>query len=111
MVAAGTLNRRVDVLREVETGRDALNVATKSWQTVRTVWAARSAKGESEGFDDATGQRVARRTVTFTMRFTPDLSETDRLRCEGVTFNIVGIRELGFRDSIEVAAEAGAETP
>jgi SPP1 family predicted phage head-tail adaptor len=110
MVAAGILNRRVDVLREVETGRDPLNVPVKAWQTMRTVWAARSAKGESEAFDDATGQRVARRTVTFTMRFTTDLSETDRLRCEGVTYNVVGIRELGFRDSLEVTAEAGAET-
>jgi SPP1 family predicted phage head-tail adaptor len=111
MVAAGTLNRRVDVLREVETGRDALNMPVKAWQTIRTVWAARSAKAESEGFDDATGQRVARRTVTFILRFTADLAPTDRLRCEGVTYNITGIRELGFRDSLEVTAEAGAETP
>jgi SPP1 family predicted phage head-tail adaptor len=110
MVAAGDLDRRVDVLRQVRTGVDSLNAPIIAWQVVRTVWAARSAKAESENFDDTTGQRIARRTVTFSMRFTADLSETDRLRCEGVTFNVIGIREIGFRDALEVTAEAGADT-
>lgn len=110
MVAAGNLDRRVDVLRQVQTGVDSLNAPVIAWQVVRTVWAARVAKAESEGFDDTTRQRIARRTVTFSMRFTTDLHETDRLQCEGVTYNIVGIREIGFRDALEVAAEAGAET-
>ena len=40
------------------------------------------------------------------MRFTSDLTAVDRLRCNGVEYDIKGIREIGFREAIEVKAEA-----
>ena len=60
-------------------------------------------KSEDEAF--AAAQRYAKRTVTFRTYLQADLAETDRLRCDGVEFNIVGIRELGFRAGLEIAAE------
>ena len=74
------------------------------WSDIRTVWAAMKYESADEVF--AADQAYARRVVTFTMRFTSDLTAVDRLRCNGVEYDIKGIREIGFREAIEVKAEA-----
>jgi SPP1 family predicted phage head-tail adaptor len=100
---AGTLDRRVTVLRRVQVGETPLNEPIFEWQEVRTVWAAKVHKSEDEKF--AASQVYAQRVVTFRTRFMSDLAETDRLVCDGLTYNLKGIRELGRRDGLEVAAE------
>lgn len=74
------------------------------WSDIRTVWAAMKYDRADEEF--AAHQTYARRLVTFTMQFTSNLSAVDRLRCDGVTYEIKGIIEVGFREAIEVKAEA-----
>lgn len=74
------------------------------WSDIRTVWAAMKYDRADEEF--AAHQTYARRLVTFTMRFTSNLTALDRLRCDGVTYEIKGIIEVGFREAIEVKAEA-----
>jgi SPP1 family predicted phage head-tail adaptor len=97
-----TLNRRVTVERYTTIsggwGDEYL------WSDLRTVWGGVKYDAADEEF--AAGQAYARRVVTFTLRFTSDLTALDRLRCEGVTYEIKGIKEIGFRDGIEVKAEA-----
>lgn len=74
------------------------------WSDIRTVWASMKYESADEVF--AADQAYARRVVTFTMRFTSNLTAVDRLRCDGVTYDILGIKEVGFREAIEVKAEA-----
>lgn len=99
----GTLNRRVVIERYTTTGGGSWN-PEPVWTDLRTVWAALKYDSADEEF--AAGQAYARRVVTFTLRFTRDLTALDRLRCDGVSYEIKGIREIGFREAIEVKAEA-----
>lgn len=85
-------------------GRPTTPAAPSLWHDHRTVWAAMKYDSVDEEF--ASNQNYARRVVTFTMRFTSDLTAVDRLRCNGVEYDIKGIREIGFREAIEVKAEA-----
>lgn len=97
-----TLNRRVTVERRSATSGSWGDEYT--WSDLRTVWAGVKYDAADEEF--AAGQAYARRVVTFTLRFTSDLTALDRLRCEGATYEIKGIKEIGFREGIEVKAEA-----
>jgi SPP1 family predicted phage head-tail adaptor len=74
------------------------------WSDLRTIWAGMRYDSADEEF--AAGQSYARRIVTFTTRFTSDLTAVDRLRCMGVTYDILGIREVGNREGLEIKAEA-----
>lgn len=100
-IDAATLNRRVTIVRR--TLVPGPWNPEEVWTDLRTVWAAVRYDSADEQF--AAGQFYARRIVTFTMRFTHDLTEVDRLRCDGTTYDIRGITEIGFREGIEVKAE------
>jgi SPP1 family predicted phage head-tail adaptor len=104
MPAAGKMDRRISIQRLVQTGVSELNEPIFSYQEVRIVWGAKIHKSEDEKF--ASGQRYAVRVVTFQTHYMPDLTETDRLVSEGVTYDVKGIRELGRREGLEIAAEA-----
>lgn len=105
MIPAGSLDRRLTILRRVKTGVDALNSPIFDFCEIRTVAAAKTQKAESETFQQDVVQRAALRTVTFTVRFMADLGETDRLRCDGLEYGIKGIREIGRRVGLEITAE------
>lgn len=68
--------------------------------------------------DVSDGERVAAAEVsaTITTRFEipwaeeySDLNPTDRLICDGRTYDIWGAKELGYREGIEITAAARAE--
>ncbi|OWK20075.1 hypothetical protein AJ88_33075 [Mesorhizobium amorphae CCBAU 01583] len=61
----GNRNRRLVILRRVETGTDLLNSPVFEWQTWRTVWAERIQKKEDERFAPDLHQRYAVRLVIF----------------------------------------------
>ncbi|TIO52987.1 MAG: head-tail adaptor protein [Mesorhizobium sp.] len=102
----GNMNRRLAILRRVQTGTDALNSPIFEWQTLRTVWAEKIHKKEDERFAPDQHQRYAVRRVTFRIYHQTDVSEVDRVECEGVTYDIKGLRELGFREGTEITAES-----
>lgn len=104
MPAAGKLDRYVTLLRETVTGRNTLNEEVRAYVPIRKFKAARIAKSEDERF--AAEQRYAVRTVTFRTRWFRDIEETDRLECEGLRYDIKGLKELGRRRGIDIAAEA-----
>lgn len=99
---AGDLRWRITILRQTgESNSWAEDLDT--WEEVRTVRAMKIHKSEDERF--AAEQRYESRTVTFRTYFLADLLVTDRLRCDGLEYDIRGIRELGFRRGTEIAAE------
>jgi SPP1 family predicted phage head-tail adaptor len=101
---AGELNRRAALLRRVQVGEGSLGDPIYEWQRCRSLDVALIYKNETEEF--AASQRFAVRTVTFRTRYFPDLEATDRIVCEGVTYDVKGQRQMGRRAGLEIAAEA-----
>lgn len=97
-----TLNHRLTIQRRASTVGDWGSEYT--WSDLRTIWAGLKYESADEEF--AANQGYARRVVTFTTRFTSDLTAADRVECDGVAYEIKGIREIGFRDGLEIKAEA-----
>lgn len=99
---AGDLRWRLTILRQTNATND-WSEQLDVWEELRTVRAMKIHKSEDERF--AASQRYESRTVTFRTNYLPDLLATDRLRCDGLEYEIRGIRELGFRRGTEIAAE------
>ena len=101
MIDPGKLNRRLTIRRRTLVV-DPQWGDTYEWQDLRTIWGAMAYDSADEEF--AAGQLYAERAVTFTIRFTRDLSALDRIECVGVEYDILGITEIGNRDGLEVKA-------
>lgn len=99
---AGDLRWRVTILRQTD-DTNQWDERLDVWEELRTVRALKIHKSEDERF--AAEQRYESRLVTFRTNYMPDLLATDRLRCDGLDYEIKGIRELGFRRGTEIAAE------
>lgn len=106
MIDPGTLNRRVTVERFTLV-EGPLN-PEEIWADLRMVSAGMRYDSRFQGVNEVfnSDELIAERVVFFTMRFTSDLTAVDRLRCMDVEYDILGIREIGNRDGIEVAAKA-----
>ncbi|MHA6644564.1 phage head closure protein [Mesorhizobium sp. A623] len=98
-----TLNRRL-TLRRYTVTHDPQWGDTFAWADLRTVWAAMAYDSADEQF--AADQTYAVRVVTFTIRFTSDLTALDRVTCMGVEYEIAGLKEIGNRDGLEIKATA-----
>ncbi len=99
---AGQLLWQLTVLRRGPEVNE-FNEPIGEWTAIRTMRAQKIHKSEDEKF--AASQRYESRTVTFRTYFFADLQATDRLRCDGLEYDIKGIREFGFRRGLEIAAE------
>lgn len=104
MVAAGTLDRRLIIRKAAFTRDAATNEEIPTWATLRQVWGTKIAKGESETIE--AGALGANRVVTFRVRYMADVTERDRINCEGLEYDIRGIREVGRREGLELTCEA-----
>lgn len=100
---AGDLDRRVSVLRPVVVSTNAVNESISEYRTVYNLWAALQSVGADERV--AGDQRVAVFTVKFRTRFFP-VQATDRLRCEGRTYEVLGWTEVGRRIGLDIIARA-----
>lgn len=100
---AGDLNRKVELLRRTQTGTTDANEPIYTYTVQRTFWAALIYKSETEQFNAS--QRFAVRLVTFRCHHFSDIQATDRLRCDGLEYDVKGWRELGYRAGLEIAAE------
>lgn len=98
-----TLNRRLTIVRRTVV-EDEEYGDTYVWNDLRTIWAGMRYDSADEEF--AANESYARRIVTFTTRFTSDLTALDRVRCLGVTYDIEGLKEIGNRDGLEIKADA-----
>lgn len=99
----GTLNKIVKVIRYVEVGTDHYNNPLYDDAEVHRFWAALIHKSENEAY--AAAQQYAKGVVTFRTHWWSGLEETDKLECEGRTYNVRGQREIGDRAGMEITAE------
>lgn len=103
------LDTRLQFMRFVEA--DDGFAVTETWQCHgKPVWASRRDISDRERI--ASQQIAATITTRFTVRyscFTEDLTPKDRIECENVTYDIVGIKRVGRREAFEITANARAD--
>ena len=108
---AGKLDRRVTILRYSMT-RNADNEPIETWSDLATVWASK--KDISDGEKVRAAQIGASLSTRFQIRWSSlvaDVNPKDRLRYGGRTYEIVGVKELGRRDGIEISALSAPDEP
>ncbi|QPM89379.1 head-tail adaptor protein [Pseudooceanicola algae] len=111
---AGSLDRRVQFLRGTLTD-NGFNEVLK-WTDPATdalgdlVWAERTDVSDQERWRAANVDAViTTRFVVRSSNFSRSITPKDRLVCDGLTFDIVGIKEIGRRDRLEITASAQAD--
>lgn len=109
MIAAGDLDRRIQFRRAVVT-HDGLSSVETFANHGCPVWAS---KRDVSDIEKARAMEVqASITTRFVVRWSPfsaALTPKDRLVCDGVEYDITGIREFGRRVMREITASARAD--
>lgn len=104
---AGQLDRRV-TLRRFVTRTNAANEDEKAWVDLATVWAAKSDISDGEQVRaQQVGKSINRRFLIRWSRKVGDLNPADQLRYparDGALHKIVGVKELGRQDWLEITA-------
>ena len=103
---AGKLDRRVQFQR-AEMVDDGLR-SDPAWSDLGgVVWAERIEVSDAERIrNDQLQATIAARFRVRYGSFTSSLTAADRLTCEGRTFEIFGIKEIGRREWLEITAGA-----
>lgn len=103
MIRAGKLDRQITIERQTETVA-ASGAVSKTWATAATVRAELVQRGADEylaGFGDAeTGSAV------FRIRYLAGITTADRVSCDGITYDIDEIAELGRKRALELRTVA-----
>lgn len=103
---AGKLDRRLTLLRNTP-ATDDFGAETPDWAEVGEVWASKQDVSDAE---KVRAQQVgASITTRFQVRWsalTAGISAEDQVACEGVTYMVVGRKEIGRRDGVEITATA-----
>lgn len=106
---AGRLDRRVQVRRFNENGRDPLNEPVGAWEDYGPLLYAER-RDISDGEKTAAGALWAVLDTRFTVRssvVTRAIKHNDRVLCEGQTYEIAGIKEAeGRKAFIEITCKA-----
>jgi SPP1 family predicted phage head-tail adaptor len=107
---AGRLNRRV-TLERATVSQDAMNEDVLTWSQLATVWASYEPVRDGERF--RAGETAAGLSARFVIRWSSqvaDLNPKDRLIFEGVTHEIVAVKEHGGRKvGIEISCVGRAD--
>lgn len=103
---AGKLDRRLTLERATVT-YDSFNSPVYTWATLATVWGEK--KEISDGERLSAQEKGADITTRFQIRYSTtvaDLNPKDRLTYDSRTYDIVGVKELGRRDGLEITTKA-----
>ena len=103
MLRAGDLDRPIVIERAVDGGTTDYGEPIIAWEQ-RAAVRAKVVEQSGREFLSA-AQIVSTRRATFTIRWRTDLLPTDRIQWDGATWNIVGRREIGRREALELMAE------
>ena len=106
---AGRLDRRI-TLERFSTTVDAYNEPVKAWGVLAVRWASYEPISDGERFRAAETQASA--SARFQIRWSTavsDLNPKDRLSHDGVTHQILNVKEIGRREGIEITAVARAD--
>jgi len=106
MLRAGDLNRRA-MLMAPTTEADALGGEVTTWSVVGTVWAQKAEIRDAERVQAAQiGTAITTRFVVRWSSLTREVAENWRVSCDGVLHSVVRAKETGFREGVEITANA-----
>jgi len=97
------MDRRVTILTYAPT-RDAAGGVTEAWAEGDEVWAERRDQPGREFLANA--QTNAATVASFYLRWREGITPKDRLRCEGLDYDISSMKEIGRRDGLEIVGTA-----
>lgn len=98
----GQLDRRLRLLKAQQVQDPSSGEVTTSWITVATVWAARKQLSGRE-VEIAAATKSAEE-LRFRIRYRPGIVTTMRVECEGSSYAIVRVEEIGRRQWLDVYA-------
>jgi SPP1 family predicted phage head-tail adaptor len=106
---AGALDRRVTLMRAVTT-LDAFNQDVAGFTRLAEAWAERTAVSDGERVRaQQVGASVTHRFKLRWSRAAAGITPKDQLVCEGVTYQVSAVKELGRREGLEITASALAD--
>lgn len=104
------LDRRITLERFTYTTDSGSGEQVKTWSTLATVWAAKRDVSDSERV--ASAEVSAEIGTRFQIRWDSSwssLNPKDRVVYDGLIYDIVGVKELGRREGLEISAIARAD--
>ena len=107
---AGPLDRRITLQRFTAITDTASGEQVKVWSTLAARWASKRDVSDSERV--ASAEVSAEIGTRFVVRWSiaiEDLNPKDRLIFEDRTYEIVGVKELGRREGLEISAISRAD--
>lgn len=107
---AGKRNKRITIMRQGATTRNALNEPVGGFDEFGKFWSARLTQRPTEGWK--AGQTAAQVERVFNVRYTnrtATITPSDRLICDNQTFEIIGVTEKERREGIDIVAIAYTE--
>ncbi|HWJ88516.1 MAG TPA: phage head closure protein [Pelagibacterium sp.] len=108
-IDAGSLDRRIALERYGVT-RDEWNNPIEGWAELAKVWAEKRDVSDTERLRGAeVGSTLTTRFVIRWNKKVTDLNTKDRLTCDGLIYGVVGVKELGRREYIEITAAARSD--
>lgn len=100
---SGKLDRRI-VIEQVTETRDAYGGIVETWATFATMWAQVVPTNVNEIYN-ADALRAFKMT-TFTVRWREGLDPKMRIQFDGHAYRILGVKEVGRRDFIDILTES-----
>lgn len=104
------LDRKITLERFTYTTDPGSGEQVKTWSNLASVWASKRDVSDSERV--ASAEVSAEISTRFQIRWDSrwsDLNPKDRVGYDGRTYDIVGVKELGRREGLEISAIARAE--
>ena len=105
MAVIGQLNRRIEI-QELRVIRDAFGGEIKRWRELGKVWAEVMQTGQDETYRNDADRDQAVRNARMRIRYRGDVDETMRVIYDGHAWDVEGIAEWGFRDSLLLSVRA-----
>jgi SPP1 family predicted phage head-tail adaptor len=102
-IDAGKLDRRITAERASVT-TDAFGGVVETWYELATVWAEKLDLSDGERW--RTAEVAAQVTTRFRIRWRLAVTVEDRIVCDGRTFEVHGVKELGRREGQEITCAA-----
>ena len=99
----GRMDRRIAIEAVAVTQND-YGEEVETWAPLATVFAEKRDIRARERF--TAQQRLAEESAVFVIRYRADVTPAMRLVCEGKTYRIEGLAEIGRREGLEITATA-----
>lgn len=106
MIKAGSLDRRITVERATMSS-DGLGGKTPTWAPLATVWGSKKDVSDSERVRALEVEAAVE--TRFVIRWGLGVTTRDRVICEGRTYDLTAVKEIGRHEGQELSGVARAD--